>query len=546
MDGDRVTLFSGRTGRVLCDAMSIGTAITGVVLGIAILAESYVLGMAGARVLAQLVAQVIFAIVLARFTLNGMSGESQGTVFSGVGGSWFMALAVAGRYLALNAIWTIPLAFIAWQSIAAALGGGMLAGGAPAASDPGAPAGAGPGGGAAVMLPIFALLMSKALWASTGLLVFGMALLPPVFLIVAVRSERFTDIFSPAHWQATFGGRGADLYSIYATYAGGLGMAIVLSIPIVLLGFAAGTGIGWFFVFVAGAFAMGLAVTLLGRLCGFFAFGDAAVGPASVAGAGPDVTEPPAQRRRFAGSNVVPHPAMASAGAAAGDTARKGDTARAADAARSGDPASPVAGEPPVAEQAQDPGLPPLLDADNKVAAAMKRFETDAPGAIAEIEEWRRTLAPHPRVLHALTLCLLRAGRADEALAAAREALPLCLLRGNVALAAELFAALWKRVKELGLEREQIDLIAAALFKGGNVVRAASAYGHALTLDPGDRRAIKGLLQIADHRMHREGRPKDAARIYTFLLQYAPNSPFAEDMKRGLAEAEARAARTGS
>ena len=526
MDGDRVTLFSGRTGRVLCDAMSIGTAITGVVLGVAIVAESFVLGMAGARILAQLVAQVIFAIVLARLTLNGMSGESQGTLFSRVGGSWFTALAVAGRYLALNAIWTIPLAFVAWQSIAAALGGGMVAGGASAAPEPGgAPDGAAPGGGAAVMLPIFALLMSKALWASVGLLVFGMALLPPVFLIVAVRSERFTDIFSPAHWQATFGGRGADLYSIYATYAGGLGMAIVLSIPIVLLGFAAGTGIGWFFVFVAGAFAMGLAVTLLGRLCGFFAFGDAVGGPAGVAVPGPDVAEPPA-RRRFAASNVVPHPAMASAGAA-----------------------TPVGSEPPVAQQAQpaqDSGLPPLLDADTKVAAAMKRSETDAPGAIADLEEWRRTLAPHPRVLHALTLCLLRAGRADEAVEAAREALPLCLLRGNVALAAEIFAALWKRVKELGLEREQIDVIAAALFKSGDLVRAASAYGHALTLDPGDRKAIKGLLQIADHRMHREGRPRDAARIYTFLLQYAPNSPFAEDMKRGLAEAEARAARTGS
>jgi hypothetical protein len=537
MDGDRVTLFSGTTGRVLCDAMSIGTAITGVVLGIAILAESFVLGMAGARVLAQIVAQVIFAIVLARFTLNGMSGESQGTIFSGIGGSWFQALAVAGRYLVLNAIWTIPLAFIAWQSIAAALGGGTVLGGAPAATDPGAPAGMSPGGGAAVMLPIFSLLMSKALWASVGLLVFGMALLPPVFLIVAVRSERFTDIFSPAHWQSIFSGRGADLYSIYATYAGGLGMMIVLSIPIVLLGFAAGAEIGYFFVFVAFAFAMGLAVTLLGRLCGFFAFGDAAGGPAHVGGASPDVTEPPVARR-FAASNVVPHPAIASAGAVAVDGTRPGD------AARAGDPASPGGGEPPAAEA--DSGLPPVLDAGDKVAAAMKRFETDAPGAIAELEEWRRTLAPHPQVMHALTLCLLRAGRGDEALAAAREALPLCLRRGSVALAAEIFAALWKRVKDLALEREQIDVIAAALFKSGDVVKAASAYGHALTLDHSDRKAIKGLLQIADHRMHREGRPKDAARIYTFLLQYAANSPFAEDMKRGLSEAEARAARTGS
>src|SRR5437867_6292598 len=68
MEGDRVTRFGGTTGRVLCDAMSIGTAVTGIVLGLAILAESFVLGMVGARALAQLVAQVLFAIVLARFT----------------------------------------------------------------------------------------------------------------------------------------------------------------------------------------------------------------------------------------------------------------------------------------------------------------------------------------------------------------------------------------------------------------------------------------------------------------------------------------------
>jgi hypothetical protein len=524
MDGDRVTRFSGTTGRVLCDAMSFGTAITGVVLGVAILAESFVLGMVGARALAQLVAQVIFAIVLARFTLNGMSGESQGSLFSSIGGSWFLALAVAGRYLVLNAIWTIPLAFIAWQSIAAALGGGMVGGGASAAGEPGA--------GSALMLPVFGLLMSKALWASVGLLVFGMALLPPVFLIVSVRSESFTDIFSPQHWKATFDGRGGDLYSIYATYAGGLGMMIVLSIPVVLLGFAAATGFGWFFVFVAFAFAMGLAVTLLGRLCGFFAFGDVAGGPANVGGDAPDVTEPPTQRR-FAGSNVVPHPALAS---------RAGSV----EVARSGEAARPGDAEAPVAEPADDSGLPPLLDAAERVAAAMKRFETDASGAIGELDELRHAHAPSPQVMHAYVVCLVRAGRADEALATARGALPLCLQRGNVALAAEIFAALWKRAKELGLEREQIDAIGAALFKAGDLAKATTAYGLALTMDRGDRKAIKGLLQIADHRMHRDGRPKDSARIYTFLLQYAPDSPFAADMKQGLAEAEARAARTGS
>jgi hypothetical protein len=157
--------------------------------------------------------------------------------------------------------------------------------------------------------------------------------------------------------------------------------------------------------------------------------------------------------------------------------------------------------ETPVAEPVDDSGLPPILDADNKVAAVMNRFETDASGAIAELDEMRRTLAPHPLVLHAWTLCLHRAERIDEALAAAREALPLCLARGQVALAAEIYAALWKRAKELGLELEQIDVIAAALFKSDDLVKATSAYGWPRPWSAATQ-AI-GTASIADHRMPR-------------------------------------------
>ncbi|HKQ98513.1 MAG TPA: hypothetical protein VJV75_11605, partial [Candidatus Polarisedimenticolia bacterium] len=154
--------------------------------------------------------------------------------------------------------------------------------------------------------------------------------------------------------------------------------------------------------------------------------------------------------------------------------------------------------------------------------------------------------APNGHVLHALALCLNEAGRADEALETAKAGIPLCLQRGQVVLAADIFAAHWKQASKLGLTPEQIDAVAGALLKKGDLTKAVAAYGLALTMDPTDRKAVKGLMQAADQRLHKDGRPKDAARIYTFLLQYAANSPFADDMKNGLAEAEARIARTGT
>jgi hypothetical protein len=521
MDEIRISPFGGVAGRVLRDSMSFSTAISGIAIGLTVMAAWFLLDYSGLRILAQLLTQVILAVALARFALNGLAGEYRGTVFSGAGGSWGQALAVAGRYLVLNLMWAAPLVLVAWQSAAS-----VLAPAAPsmtgAAADPGPGGLAAPPGGLAVMLPILGLLTSKPFLFSVGLLLMGLTVLPPVFLIVAVRSERFADIVSASHWRLIFAGCMDDLFALYSIYGGGLGTMLLIAIPAVLIGFAAGSEIGFLFAAGALAFFGGLMVSLLGRLCGFFAFGDEHGGWVRAPAPGmEDAPESPGSWR--AGRSDEPPVAAP----------RQATT----DAEAAPPPAGP-------AEPAADAhGLPPLLDAAEKVAAARRRFETDPDGAIRELAGLRDTHAPSPQVLHALAFCLHLAGRAPEALEAGRVAVPLCLARGNVALAAELFAALWKNARALGLEREQIDTLAAALAKSGDLGHAVSAFGLALTMDPGDRKAIKGLLQLADHRMHREGKAKDAARIYTFLLQYAPTSPFAEDMKRGLAEAESRLAR---
>jgi hypothetical protein len=566
MNEDRVTAFGGVVGRVLRDATSLGTAVTAFVLGAAVLAVSYLFSIMGLGALAQLMVQGVIAVALARFALNGLSGEFRGTILSTAGGSWALAVNVAARYLVLNLIWILPALVLLWQAItgaAAASAATLSLGGSGSGAVPGQDPTGGPpmtGGGMALALPLLAALTSKAVIASFVLILFGLTVLPPVFLIVSVRAERFKDIFSVAHWRAAFSGRFADLYVVYAIHSGGIGMMVIVAIPVVLLGFSTASAFGSLLAIVAFGYLGALAVTLLGRLCGFFAFGEDANERAWGAAGGGGRHEVPPVAAGFtprvvpggAGSVTAVAPPHGSPAAA-----RPAMAAVPSPAVRR---AAPIPVSPAGAEEEAEPihaslqaegagepadasGRPPLPDAVARAAAARKRFETDRDGAIAELRRMETEHAPSPHVLHALALCLQQAGEQQDGLETAGAALRLCVAHGQAALAAEVFTAYWKQARDLGLTQEEIDSVATTLLKAGDMGRAVSAYGLALSMDPTDRRAIRGLLQAADHRLHREGRPKDAARIYTFLLQYAPDSPFADDMRRGLAEAEARLAR---
>jgi hypothetical protein len=378
-----------------------------------------------------------------------------------------------------------------------------------------------------VLPPTIRALTSKPVIASIVFLLLGLTLVPPLALIIAVRAETFRAIFSKDLWVSTFRGRLGDLYVVYSIHAGGLGMIIVGAIPIVLFGFSAQMEFGVLFLGAAVAYMGALAVTLLGRLCGFFAFGDEDVAP------GQQFTPAPGGGRLEAPPVVGFSPRVVPGGVLASHPA----------AGQDGTSESAGAAAAPPEENDDAQGRPPLLDGETRAAAARARFATDQGAALADLMALRDQHAANAHVLHALALSFGEAGRAAESLETARAGLPLCLARGQLSLAADLFVAHWKQARALGLDHEQIDAVAGALLKRNDLVRAVAAYGLALTLDPADRKAVKGLMQAADQRLHKEGRPKDAARIYTFLLQYAPNSPLADDMKRGLAEAEARAAR---
>jgi hypothetical protein len=183
------------------------------------------------------------------------------------------------------------------------------------------------------------------------------------------------------------------------------------------------------------------------------------------------------------------------------------------------------------------------MDAQRRVDEAQRMMEQDPSRAISMLEELRSSHAPNPLILHALCLMRQGAGHLVEALEVAREALPLCFERGNLVPAAEIFRALAASVKELGLDRDQILSLAATLVKMGDLGTAVQTFAGVVRLDAGERRAIKGLLQIADLKMQDPARTGEAENIYRFLLQNCASSPLADDMRRGLEEAQRRLAR---
>jgi hypothetical protein len=523
----QVTQFSGVAGQVFQRVVSIagGSFLTGGVLCVVAAMGVVALIFSGGSRLVSVFVNVVMAFAMARIALNGMAGEWSGSVFSSAGGSASDVGGVALRYLVLNALWLVP-AMLLQPSLESSIGMGMM--------------GAGP---------------SKPMMLMMIVYVFGMALAPPIFLIIAVSAPTFGDAFHPEHWKRVFRGRLADLLTIFVVYIGGLVMVVVLALPFVMgaavmhpiLGLVVG-GIGVVYL-------MGVSVNLLGRLCGFFANEDYAAPPVAVGATRPS------------GSPVMPEPDEATAvSAPAPAPVQPASIPLSADPAPPpADPAgstpdnvkiiappNPFMNQEPAPETLAPAGAVPganaegvktaLLDAKDVVAQAMERYESDPMGAILALEGLRQDYAPHPQVLHALCLCHNRSGQIGEAVEVAREAMPLCFERGHTFLAAELYKELLDHLKEVNLNRDQLIIIADALVKQEDLSTAAKAYASIINSDAQEQRAIKGLMNVSDVLLHKKSRPDAAAHVYRYLLEHCKDSPLAEFMVQGLEEAERRQA----
>ncbi len=148
-----------------------------------------------------------------------------------------------------------------------------------------------------------------------------------------------------------------------------------------------------------------------------------------------------------------------------------------------------------------------------------------------------------PRTLEAAWQANLAAGDQAGALHVASELIPAALAKGDARLAAQAYRRHLDHLPELGLDRSALDLVADQLLKDGDVAAAAWTFSQALDADAADPKAFKGLLRVADHYLEKAKTPQEAVRVYRYLLDRAPASPFAEHARDLLATAERRASR---
>ena len=148
-----------------------------------------------------------------------------------------------------------------------------------------------------------------------------------------------------------------------------------------------------------------------------------------------------------------------------------------------------------------------------------------------------------PRTLQAAWQANVAAGDAHSAVHVARELIPAALAKGEPKLASQVYRRHLDHLADLGLDRTALDLLADQLLRDGDVAAAAWTFSQALDTDPSDPKAFKGLLRVADHYLEKAKVPHEAVRVYRYLLDRAPASPFADHARDLLAAAERKAAR---
>ena len=335
------------------------------------------------------------------------------------------------------------------------------------------------------------LLSSKA--SAIAVLVYVLLIMasPPALLVVAVSAESWSDLLSPAHWGSRFRGRWMDFLLIYVIFVGALFCLVLAGLPIVAFAWTKSMDTMEMTSEGTALFAIGFTISLLGRLSGSFAT--------------PPVPE------AIETKPAPLHPALSQfKGVVA---ARSEETTRKA----------------------------ALLDAGARVEQLRATHGADATALVAALRELDETFLTHPSVRQALALTLVAAGRQQEALEVAREAIPSCMKTGNVAGAALMYEALLPGGETFGLGKEQIAALGDALKSMKRYTGAVKIYAGVLASHAGDVKAMKGMIAVAQALSQQPETAATAVRIYDHLVSHCPGSPLLDFVNTERAKLERKA-----
>lgn len=247
MDGR--TAFPRVSGGIVLDSFSIVSFFTGLLAvlpaGLLLVVGATGPRSAGVGTAVLVVWGLTVLVFVSRFAQLGVAGDAEGGLFSSLAGPWSGTFLVALRLLVLWAVWLLP--FVAWV---------ILKGDAPG---PAGFAGVGP----VPFLPRVPVLLT--LWSGVGF-VLGFA-----FVAVAAAAPGFAELFSPGLWRALLAGRLGELFvAISGTFGPPLAV-FLLFVPIAAAVAPSSPKAALTAIIPLLLYAVGMVLTLQGKLCGAFA-----------------------------------------------------------------------------------------------------------------------------------------------------------------------------------------------------------------------------------------------------------------------------------
>jgi hypothetical protein len=477
--------LAGETVRRFCGFLTLFTLIPALILtGLLGALGGYLCGLLHLPLPLPFLLMLIFVSpVIGRYALAARAGDLASGFLSGLKRNELSRF--VGRYAVLTLAWGLPVGFLGLELL-------ELAG--------------------ASFLDLTTVSSAKTAFVAilVFLLLVAALLMPSLTLLVAVKAETLREALSVETWAWLLRDRRGDLPALYATFFGGLMVFLAVVWPSLLLltglCFTASAPLGAVvatFTYLAPAIA---SPVLLGRLAGAFVLADDVE---MLQTSGPSALRDP-----------VLEPRMAQA--------------------------THAVAQPPRAASEPRPGnAPDALDTLKDVKNLAKRAETDLAGAITEAEALRQRQPRHLGLLAELAKLYRRAGRTEEALPLASDAIAQALLQGATPIAVDLFSTFDAERRSLKLSAKSFDQLAKVLFSQKRFDDAAWCFAAGTALGGDPVQAQKGLASVADA-ASRAGQIDSAVHIYDYLLRTYPESSFAQFWRDAAVPLKARQGKSAS